>query len=80
MLVLTRKVGEQIVVGGEIVLVINRISGNRVSIGIDAPEHVRVLRGELPLAGPFDADPEPDHRGPEERISPGSKALVSACD
>jgi hypothetical protein len=34
----------------------------------------------LPLAGPFDADPEPDHRGPEERISPGSKALVSACD
>jgi carbon storage regulator CsrA len=84
MLVLTRKVGEQIVVGREIVLVINRISGNRVSIGIEAPEHVRILRGELPLAGPFD-DPEPnhsgpDHCGPEERISPGSKAAVSACD
>lgn len=80
MLVLTRKIGEQIVVGGEIVLVINRVSGNRVSIGIDAPEHVRIVRGELPLAGPFEAESPTDHCGPEERISPGSKAVAAVCD
>jgi carbon storage regulator len=47
MLVLSRKEGEQLVIGGNIVLTINRISGNRVAIGIDAPRDVRVVRGEL---------------------------------
>ncbi len=47
MLVLSRKEGEQLVIGGNIVLTINRISGNRVAIGIDAPRDVRIVRGEL---------------------------------
>ncbi|MCG8650268.1 MAG: carbon storage regulator [Pirellulales bacterium] len=47
MLVLSRKEGEQLLIGDNIVLTINRISGNRVAIGIDAPRDVRVVRGEL---------------------------------
>ena len=47
MLVLSRKVGEKLVIGENIVLTVNRISGNRVAIGIEAPRDVRIVRGEL---------------------------------
>jgi carbon storage regulator CsrA len=47
MLVLSRKVGEQIVIAGDIVILVKRIKGDRVSIGIEAPESVRVARAEL---------------------------------
>jgi carbon storage regulator len=47
MLVLSRKQGEQLLIGDEIVLTINRISGNRVAIGIEAPRDIRIVRGEL---------------------------------
>ncbi len=47
MLVLSRKRGESLVVGGEIRITVTRISGNRVSIGIEAPAEVRVVRAEL---------------------------------
>ena len=47
MLVLTRKAGEKIVIGEKVTVVINRISGNRVTIGVEAPSDVKILRGEL---------------------------------
>jgi carbon storage regulator len=47
MLVLSRKETEQLLIGDNVVLTINRISGNRVAIGIEAPRQVRVVRGEL---------------------------------
>lgn len=47
MLVLSRKVGEQIVIAGDIVILVKRIKGDRVSIGIEAPQTVRVARTEL---------------------------------
>lgn len=59
MLVLSRKVGEKLIIGDNITLTINRISGNRVKIGIEAPNHVRVVRDELerfPAPDPMFAD------------------------
>jgi carbon storage regulator CsrA len=50
MLVLSRKVGERIHVGDDIVLEVRRISGNRVTLALDAPRDVRILRGELERA------------------------------
>jgi len=47
MLVLSRKVGERLVIGDNITVVINRIAGNRVTLGIEAPGDVRIVRGEL---------------------------------
>jgi carbon storage regulator len=47
MLVLSRKCGERIVIDDSITIVVNRISGNRVTLGIEAPEDVHILRGEL---------------------------------
>jgi|LakMenEpi03Aug12_release.lakeMendotaPanAssembly.Ray.scaffolds.fasta_scaffold00039_24 carbon storage regulator len=47
MLVLSRKEGERIQIGDQITVVISKIAGNRVSIGIEAPRDLKVVRGEL---------------------------------
>lgn len=48
MLVLTRKLQEQIRIGENITITILRVKGNTVRVGIEAPRQIRVLRGELP--------------------------------
>jgi carbon storage regulator len=48
MLVLSRKIGEKVIIGDGIVLVVKRILGQRVTFGIEAPQDVRIVRGELP--------------------------------
>lgn len=47
MLVLSRKVGEKLVIDGNITVEVVRIQGNRITLGIVAPAEVKVLRGEL---------------------------------
>lgn len=47
MLVLSRKPGQKLVIDDNITIIVQRISGNRVSIGIEAPSHVHIMRGEL---------------------------------
>ncbi|MEL6894922.1 MAG: carbon storage regulator [Planctomycetota bacterium] len=47
MLVLSRKEGERLVIGDSIVVTVNRISGNRITLGVEAPREVRIVRGEL---------------------------------
>lgn len=47
MLVLTRKVGEAVIVGGEIRITVTALGSGRVRIGIEAPPHVTILRSEL---------------------------------
>lgn len=47
MLVLSRKVGERILLGEEIVISVVRIGPNTVKIGIDAPKDLNIVREEL---------------------------------
>jgi carbon storage regulator len=47
MLVLSRKPGEDIQIGQDIIITLVEIKGNRVRLGIRAPESVNILRGEL---------------------------------
>jgi carbon storage regulator len=47
MLVLTRKVGEQIRIGEEIVVTLVRIQGDKVRLGIDAPREIPIHREEV---------------------------------
>jgi carbon storage regulator len=47
MLVLSRKVGEKLVIDGNITVEVLKIQGNRISLGIVAPSNVKILRGEL---------------------------------
>lgn len=51
MLVVTRKIGEKIIIGENIAIVVVDIGQGRVKIGIDAPRDVPVYREELRSAG-----------------------------
>jgi len=44
MLVLSRKVGEELIINGDIRVSVVRVRGNRVRIGIEAPRNVLVRR------------------------------------
>ncbi len=47
MLVLTRRVGERVLVGDEVVITVVRINPNAVRIGIQAPKDMNIVREEL---------------------------------
>jgi carbon storage regulator len=47
MLVLSRKLGEKIVVGDNIVITVVKIDRNQIRIGIEAPQDVPVYREEI---------------------------------
>jgi carbon storage regulator len=47
MLVLSRKVGERVLIGDRVAITIVRINGNAVRLGIDAPPEMVVVREEL---------------------------------
>lgn len=47
MLVLTRKVQQQLMIGDQIRITVVRIKGNTVRLGIEAPRATRVVRAEL---------------------------------
>lgn len=47
MLILTRKVGESIVIGDDIVIKVVETGKNNIRIGIDAPREITVLRQEV---------------------------------
>lgn len=47
MLVLTRRIGEEIVIDGDIRITVVAIKGDRVRIGVTAPDFVRVDRQEV---------------------------------
>lgn len=56
MLVLTRKLDEQILIGDDIKVTLLRVRGNTVRIGIEAPRDVRIVRGELEPIAAVDED------------------------
>jgi carbon storage regulator len=47
MLVLTRKINEEIKLGADISIKIISISENQIKLGIDAPKSVQIFRGEV---------------------------------
>jgi carbon storage regulator len=47
MLVLTRRTGQEVVIGGNIRIKVTEVSGQRVRLGITAPRDIRVDRAEV---------------------------------
>ncbi len=47
MLVLTRKLGETIVIGDDIVIKVVDVHGKQIRLGIEAPTEISIFRGEI---------------------------------
>jgi len=79
MLVLTRKQGEQIRIGDDVVITVVRTKGKAVRLGIQAPAHVPVLRGEIAAAITVDEAKKAAGEEHEEEPRPGIKAELACC-
>ena len=92
MLVLSRKVGQTILVGDNISIQVLQVTGGAVRLGIEAPADIRILRGELEVPEadePFSSMPrreqESSHKSlstsdpvqPIERTEPGTQITSS---
>lgn len=73
MLVLSRKVGQKILVGDNLVLQIMKVQGGRVKIAIEAPDSLKIRRGELKEQTPTF---EMNFRDSESRESPSELMAV----
>ena len=47
MLILTRRVGESLIIGDDVVVNVLGVKGNQVRIGVDAPKDITVHREEI---------------------------------
>ena len=47
MLVLSRRLGEKILIGEEVSITLLAVRGNQVRLGVDAPKHIAVHREEI---------------------------------
>jgi carbon storage regulator len=79
MLILTRRPGERVVIGDNVLVTVMGVSGHTVRLGIEAPEGISIYREEIWLAveeenraaaeaaGELPGAPAADHPGEEPR-------------
>ena len=77
MLVLSRKLNQSIIVGDNIKIQVLKISGNTIRIGIEAPNDVKILRGEL---APYGIDPETPDSTQQEPPQPENLTIEFELD
>ena len=70
MLALTRKAGERIVIGDDIVVTVVSIKGDSIRITVEAPKEIKIYRGEI-----YDAIAAENHQAAVPRDFSGLDSL-----
>jgi carbon storage regulator len=73
MLILTRRVGETVMIGNDVTVTVLGVKGNQVRIGINAPKNVAVHREEI-----FERIKREQQGEPQEGETKSSAEYVSA--
>ena len=66
MLILTRRVGETLVIGDEVTVTVLGVRGNQVRLGVNAPKDVAVHREEIYLRIQNEKDAENSNESSEK--------------
>lgn len=69
MLILQRKAGESLVIGGDITVSVVSVDGMRVRLAITAPDDVQILRSELITAAKANRDSAMEESAPAELLN-----------
>ncbi len=69
MLILQRKAGESLVIGGDITVRVVSVDGVRVRLAITAPDDVSILRSELVTAADANRDSAMEESAPAELLN-----------
>jgi carbon storage regulator len=72
MLILTRRVGETVMIGNEVTVTVLGVKGNQVRIGVNAPKDVAVHREEI-----YDRIKREEDGAPAAQQPSGTKTKVS---
>lgn len=67
MLILTRRVGETVMIGDNVTVTVLGVKGNQVRIGVNAPKEVAVHREEI-----FERIKREEQAGPAKRPASGT--------
>lgn len=60
MLILTRRIGETLIIGDDVTITVLGVKGNQVRIGVNAPKDVSVHRQEIYEKIQNEGGPEPE--------------------
>ena len=69
MLVLSRKVGERILIGDNIAITVVRVAQGAVRIGVEAPDNLNVVREEVVIPNPAESEEKDPSSKPSSKTS-----------